>query len=240
MSMNIILPIDLASKINSEIIEDKFRTHYNDGIIKSISLDDIPDSPMEVFEASSKRFSEPGRYCERYFKQAFVIMHDTGDKTYAVRQTKIYDPRYGSGKEKYFYLADVNALGKAMTRAELRFFLTSENAYFKNKPFVEYLNYEQDSPFTDINNPNERHDVMQKILKQKWIDTGTRQLKVMNALSLTFFDFPAYSNINIFEETMPLWKELEKKRLASTFLELNMNERYLFNYTPELYGYNRN
>jgi hypothetical protein len=237
---NIILPVGLTRKFNSEIIEDKFRTHYADGILKSISLDEIPDSPLNIFESSSKRFSQPNSYHERDFKEAFVVMHTNGNKTYVVRQTKIYNPKYATGKEKFFYLADEGIFGKAVTRAELRYFLTSENAYFKNKPFVEYLNYEDDSPFADIDDSDEPNDITKKMLKQQWIDVGTRQLKVMNALSLAFFSLPTYSNINIFDETMILWKELEKEGLAKSFIESKMNERYIFNYRPEIYGYDKN
>lgn len=241
---NILLPISLTRKIDSEIIKDKFRVHYTNGIIKPISIDDIPASPMGVLEESSRRFSEPGRYFERDFKQAYVIIHGEGDKTYVVRKKKIYDIRYGSGMEEFFFLTDVDVLEKAVTSAELRYCVTNQKPYFKNKPFVEHVGMSEDSPFSFLNDFDEDSDIMEKIMRktsmQKWVKTGMRELNVMNALSLAFFSLPAYSNINIFDETTSLWKELENKGFASSFLESKMNVRYQFNHQPEIYGYNRN
>jgi hypothetical protein len=218
--------------LNNSAIIDIFETHYLKGHMSPISLDEIPAMAMEQFEGYSSRFIPPYSYVERNFERSFSINDDTKMTTYVVTQNKKYTDAEISFIEKQIYLFATDQ-GDVTLHSEIRFNITSEDRFFKDKPFVGYSGCESNFYYSD--------DVLQKV----WLSLGVEQVKVMNALSHAFFGLPIHSDTLLCAHEEPLWEELLRRGDIQSYIEGEKKSdegklRYVFNDSPKLYKHDRN
>jgi len=88
---------------------ERFLEHYKDGTIETITLDEIPQDAMELFERKSHQFIPQEIYIEKNFEKSFVINHFNYDnyKTHVVIQEKNYS-NTSKTIEKSIYLYESN------------------------------------------------------------------------------------------------------------------------------------
>jgi|GEM_PF-1579050 len=229
---------DFKEGMDNQVICEVFNSYYPHGTISSISLDRIPTPAMKFFELYSKRFILSKTYKKRDFEQAFVITHDSLEKSYIVRQTRTYfdnGQKRKSEPEKLTYIADMECDSMMTAYGELRFIISSKDAYFKDKPFAGYNGYEKPYPLRD--------GYSQDLIIRNWIKTGTRQLLVMNALSHAFFGLPLHSDTLITSEEAPLWDDLLKREKVIQYIEPSEynHKRYFFNESDfKIYNHQHN
>ena len=128
----------------NKIIEN-FNSYQSFAKAKEIRLEDIPQDIMEKFEHHSRRFIPPKEYKPKDFVFSLKMGFDNGDNSYSVLHPVRYDKgkRDEEAKEFDLYSMEFDKTGIRNGRFEIRYQPNSTNSYFKNKPFVEWVQTEE-------------------------------------------------------------------------------------------------
>jgi hypothetical protein len=185
----------------SEELTAKFNKFFPEGKIKEISIKDLPADVLKSFEGSSKRFILPEDYKPGDFKKIFLVEHDNGDLTYIGNQIKNY---WNESTEDLSYLFERRGQEK-IGHGELRYDISSDDEFFKNKPFVGFTETEKEYHKTGL---------------------GRRRLFLLNALAQSLYDQPLYSSTLIADEARSLWEKLVVEGKAEKFKEGD-DDRYV-------------
>jgi len=164
----------------------------------------IPNQVMEWFEGRSSLLIDPRNYLQGNFSAFYVINHQSGDRTFAARQTKTYDTN--GDTEELVYLIDVDSDGIEEGHGEIRMNISNDDPYFKNKPFVGY---------TETEGGFRRQGL------------GTRRLLMMNTFTQMLYDLPLHSDTLIADDARRLWERLAVEGKAIKYPE-GQNERFRF------------
>ncbi len=189
---------------SSNLSLDRFVEHYSNGIIKPISFDDIPSKFMEKFEGYSRKFIELQEYIPRNFDNAFLIEHKNNYLSYLVSQEKQYSDN-NKTVEKLIYIFDSTKDNEEIGHAEIVFVSNSKSNFFVNKPFPGYTTTED------------------KFLRKGY---GINRLRMMNALSYVFFNYPLNSSDTIASNAQACWKKLVDNNEAKYYDCISILDRY--------------
>jgi hypothetical protein len=205
---------DITFQNIKQVFEETCKNTLNKtSIINKISLDDIPESSMKMFEGYSARFIPLDKYFERNFDSSFVIDSEDYSRTFVVMQKKNYE----SGNfELQIYISTLDVYANPLGHGEIRYNPQSTDEYFKNKPFAG---------FTSLDNKLLSDD---ELFVKMRLEVGLNQLNMMNALCCTIYGWPMYSDTITLPEEKPVWKHLLKKGKVSLFKE-GTEDRYVFN-----------
>lgn len=164
----------------------------------------IPNPVMEWFEGRSALQIHPRDYRRGNFSAFYVIYHQSGDRTFAAKQTKTYDTN--GDTEELVYLIDLDSNGKEEGHGEIRMNVSNDDPYFKNKPFVGYTATEDGFRRQGL---------------------GTRRLLIMNTFTQILYDLPLHSDTLITDDARRLWERLVAEGKAIKYQE-GKNERFRF------------
>ncbi len=207
-------------------ISDVFNAHYPRGSMMPISLNNIPSTTMDLFECYSERFSSYKDFKRGNFDKSFIINYHDKTSTYVVTQKTESNNIKCRDAENLIYLVDVDDYKNVLSRSEVRLSLTSFEPFFRDRPLAGGMYFDDDSPFSELYDCD-MDKIMKKVLIKKWIDIGTKQLAVMNALSRTFFQLPLYSDDYMVKHERVLWDNLVDNKQAYFFFdEIKVNDMY--------------
>lgn len=184
---------------------DKFEECFPSVKIKEITKQDIPTAAMDYFEHKSRSFINVDDYRPGNFEKFFVVEYDDGRKTFLAQQTKVYKEEAGTERSTYFFDMENN---KILGRAELRFNIKHPKKYeryFKNKPFVGWIETEKESRREGL---------------------GRSRLRLMGAFSQALYGLPLYSDTIISPEAKLMFESLVEKGEAKKFKE-GPHDRYV-------------
>ena len=121
----------LEPKYEHEESLTKLKEYLRAKNIREISLEEIPDSVVKIFEFKSHQFVHPEDYEPGNFEILFLITHSDNSKTYIAQQTKTYDTNGDTEMLTFF----VDSQDKEMQGySELRLNFSNSIKYFIDKP----------------------------------------------------------------------------------------------------------
>jgi hypothetical protein len=175
---------------------------------EKITLEQIPPLVIGHFEKQAGDFVAPEDYQPGNFSELFRLDLDQGGLIYGATLVKNYPFPEDVETESLMYIADTDEQGEVYGYGEVRYNTTSQDPYFKDKPFVGFTETEE----------NHR--------KQGF---GMRRLIIMNTLAQKFFGHPLHSDAAINQaKAKPLWERLVEQGLAYEYIEDDNLERYAF------------
>lgn len=119
---------------------EQLKQLYNIDLVV-LSYEDVPKVAMKHFERQSSRFLHPDEYHERDFTKLFQYTQGNGDVVYVAQQDKTYSANGHTERLTYFV---GTRDGEKTGDLELRYALTDQQDFFKDKPFVGFTNTEDD------------------------------------------------------------------------------------------------
>ncbi len=149
-------------------------------------------------EGKSSLFILPEDYTERNFDKLLKHVHQNGDISYFAEQNKTYSK---GNAERLTYIVDTRDINgeQVMTGyLEIRFSLTSENAYFKGKPFVGFTRTVEGFTGEGL---------------------GRRRLLTANSYVLSVYGAPLNSDTLISDVAERVWERLVADGLAESYQE---------------------
>ncbi len=180
-----------------------FQQFFSQGSLSLCGANDVPRAAMDDFEGRSKAFIDVEDYKPGNFDWFMVVNHQDGHKTYITHQVKTYVT--DNETEELTYFVDTTTEGENMGNGEMRFSLSDEREYFKDKPFIGWISTED---------------------KFKGWDT-LKRLSVMNAASQMLYGLPLYSDTLISNDGRRLCEAYVRMGKMRKFKE-GEHDRYVF------------
>lgn len=165
-------------------------------------LTDLPDTVLERLEELAMRYVSFQRYVPGRFHDVQKLTVDEENTLYVARTIKEY---LGAGTEESTFVIDV--VGDEIAgEGEIRYHLTNDSAYYKDKPFVG---------FTETDQKFQRGGL------------GARRLRVMNALAQQKYGKPLHSDTVITEGARRLWEKFVVEGRARMYKE-GAHDRFVY------------
>ena len=181
---------------------EEFGRFFPEGEVLDTALTEMPDDVQELLEQLGMRYLDIERYEPGKFHDVQKVTLGPDDAIYVARKIKEYGD---AGTEESTYLVD-HKDGKVAGYGEVRYHLTDESGYFKDKPFVG---------FTRTGSEHQRSGLAE------------RRLRAMNALARQKYGKPLYSDTLLSPEARSLWEKLVKEGRARKFSE-GEQERFVY------------
>lgn len=182
-----------------------FNEYFPAGRIEEVDFGELPKEVAERMHGMAKLYLLPEKFDPDEFGPAMMVSHADGGKTYFASYEKDYREA-GGGVEESTYLFDVDEGDEYAGFGEIRYSLSSDSGYFKEKPFVGYTVTEEEK-------------------SQKGL--GLRRMAMMNAISRMAYGQPLYSDTVQSDQAKRLWEALVKQGDAVKFKEGD-HDRYVF------------
>lgn len=186
----------------------KLLEYFPSGMIRELSISEIPTDVLRHFEGKSSLFILPENYRPGNFHTLFLLNGESPEeRVYGAIQTKKYDSTKDpdTNTEELTYLVSTQE-GEITGYCEIRFNLSKNNEYFKNKPFVGFTRTHE---------------------KFKGNKLGAKRLKMMNEVSHALYEQPLSSDTIITDPAKKVWEEFINGGEAEKFKD-GKNDRYRF------------
>lgn len=150
--------------------------------VSDIALTDLPTDVCEKFEMLSSRFILPEYYRPGCFEKIVCVHNHDDSHSYVAFQRKQYmDDQFGmSGPVEKLMLIREKMGDVVCGSGEVRYNITSDRDFFVQKPFVGWTETEAVHATTG-----------ESLLRR---GLGIRRLRLMNALTLSEYGLPLYSD----------------------------------------------
>lgn len=176
---------------------------FPEGEASPMEVVDMPEAVQELLEDLAARYQNFERYVPGRFHDVQKVAIGPDDVLYIARTVKEYGGE--AGTEESTFVVDVKEGGIA-GRGEVRYHLTNNEDYFKDKPFVG---------FTETEKEHRRAGLAE------------RRLRLMNALSQQKYGKPIHSDTVITEEARRLWEKLVDEGKARMYKE-GRHDRFVY------------
>jgi hypothetical protein len=181
---------------------EALKRFFPEGEATPTELVELPEDVQERLEALAMRYLSFERYVPGQFHDVQRIVIGEGDVIYAARTIKEYPE---AGTEESTFVVDVKG-DEIVGHGEVRYHLTNDSGYFKDKPFVG---------FTETDGNHRREGL------------GERRLRAMNALAQQKYGKPIHSDTVISEEARKLWEKLVTEGRATMYKE-GKHDRFIY------------
>jgi hypothetical protein len=166
---------------------------------------DVPFQAIEVLETRALMYTHDKRETTTKFEKLMKLVTEDDVSTYLAVHTKTYETVPDT--EKLIYLADVDDTGWLLGYGEVRYGLSNQSEYFKDKLFTGYTQTKE----------NYWH-----------LGLGTRRMHIMNHATHLIFGLPLNSDTIISHKALPLWQRQVALGNAEKYMETPVIPRFRF------------